>query len=121
MLDEPPSHGPGFELTEHTGDLGARARGPRREDVFAQAALGMLALVCDPATVTGRERYGVEVEEAEADCARTTVEMVPGETGVYLFLWAIERSVPSHDEWMNTHPVRAGSARPHGRQSPART
>ena len=42
-----------------------RAWGPRREDVFAQAARGMLSLVCDPATVTGRERYVVEVEAAD--------------------------------------------------------
>jgi DNA-3-methyladenine glycosylase I len=44
-----------------------------------------------------------------------------GEMGAYLFLWAIERPVPSHDEWMKTHPVRGGSARPHGRRSPAGT
>jgi len=56
---------PGFELTEHTADVGVRAWGPRREDVFALAARGMLSLVCDPATATGRERYVVEVEAAD--------------------------------------------------------
>ncbi|HSL94993.1 MAG TPA: archease [Thermoleophilia bacterium] len=61
--DAPPA--PGFELTEHTADLGVHAWGPRPEDVFAQAARGMLSLVCDPATVTGRERYVVEVEAAD--------------------------------------------------------
>jgi len=56
---------PDFELTEHTADVGVRAWGPRREDVFAQAARGMLTLVCDPATATGRERYAVEVEAVD--------------------------------------------------------
>jgi tRNA nucleotidyltransferase (CCA-adding enzyme) len=60
--DEAALPAPGFELTEHTADVGVRAWGPRREDVFAQAARGMLSLVCEPATVTARERYAVEVE-----------------------------------------------------------
>jgi SHS2 domain-containing protein len=60
--DDAAPQAPGFELTEHTADIGVRAWGPRREDVFAQAARGMLSLVCDTATVTGRERYVVEVE-----------------------------------------------------------
>ncbi len=62
MADDAALPAPGFELTEHTADVGVRAWGPRREDVFAQAARGMLSLVCEPATVTARERYVVEVE-----------------------------------------------------------
>lgn len=62
MPDDAALSAPGFELTEHTADVGVRAWGPRREDVFAQAARGMLSLVCEPATVTPRERYVVEVE-----------------------------------------------------------
>lgn len=57
----------GFELTGHTADVGVRAWGPRREDVFAQAARGMLALVVDEATVSGRERYVVEVEASDLE------------------------------------------------------
>jgi tRNA nucleotidyltransferase (CCA-adding enzyme) len=60
--DEAALPAPGFELTEHTADVGVRAWGPGRTDVFAQAARGMLSLVCEPATVTARERYVVEVE-----------------------------------------------------------
>jgi tRNA nucleotidyltransferase (CCA-adding enzyme) len=52
----------GFELTEHTADVGVRAWGPRREDVFAEAARGMLTLVCDPSTVAAGERYELAVE-----------------------------------------------------------
>jgi SHS2 domain-containing protein len=65
MLDEPSSHGLGFELTEHTADLGVRAWGPRREDVFVQAALGMLSLVLDVGTVEARDRYELVVEAAD--------------------------------------------------------
>jgi tRNA nucleotidyltransferase (CCA-adding enzyme) len=65
MVDDAQSRVPGFELTEHTADVGVRAWGPRREDVFAQAARGMLSLVCDPATVIGGERYVVEVEAVD--------------------------------------------------------
>jgi len=60
--DETGAPTPGFELTEHTADVGVRAWGPRREDVFAEAARGMLTLVCDPATVAARERYELAVE-----------------------------------------------------------
>jgi SHS2 domain-containing protein len=63
--DEAASSAAGFELTEHTADVGVRAWGPRREDVFAQAARGLLSLVCDPASVTGRERYTVGVEATD--------------------------------------------------------
>ncbi|MBN2204833.1 MAG: archease [Thermoleophilia bacterium] len=52
----------GFELTEHTADFGVRAWAPRREDVFAQAARGMLSLVCDPSLVAASERYEFAVE-----------------------------------------------------------
>jgi SHS2 domain-containing protein len=56
----------GFELTEHTADLGIRAWGPTREDVFEQAALALAALICDPATVAPREDQRV-VLTAETD------------------------------------------------------
>ena len=54
----------GFELTEHTADVGIRACGPTREDVFEQAALAMFSLICDPAAVEPREeqRNGLTAE-----------------------------------------------------------
>jgi SHS2 domain-containing protein len=45
----------GFELTEHTADVGIHAFGPSREAVFEQAALAMASLICDPATVRPRD------------------------------------------------------------------
>jgi SHS2 domain-containing protein len=45
----------GFELTEHTADVGIHAFGPTREVVFEQAALAMASLICDPATVRPRD------------------------------------------------------------------
>ncbi len=67
MADDTPELVPGFELIEHTADVGVHAWGPRREDVFAQAARGMLSLVVDEATVSGRERYVVEVEAVDLE------------------------------------------------------
>jgi len=45
----------GFELVEHTADIGVRAWGRTREDVFREAARGMLSLVCDPREIGERE------------------------------------------------------------------
>lgn len=56
----------GFELTEHTADVGIRAFGPTRADVFEQAALAMFSLICDPATVRPREDERV-VLSADSD------------------------------------------------------
>ena len=38
----------GFELVDHTADIGVRVWGPTAEEVFEQAALAMFSLVCDP-------------------------------------------------------------------------
>ena len=56
----------GFELTEHTADVGICACGPTREDVFEQAALAMFSLICDPAAVEPREEQRI-VLTAESD------------------------------------------------------
>jgi SHS2 domain-containing protein len=52
----------GFEITEHTADVGLRAFGPTREDVFEQAALAMFSLICDPATVKARDDLAIVLE-----------------------------------------------------------
>jgi homoserine kinase len=52
----------GFEITEHTADVGLRAWGPSEAAVFEQAALGMLSLMCDPAGVAPLETYSVVAE-----------------------------------------------------------
>ncbi len=55
----------GFELVDHTADIGVRLWGPTAEEVFEQAALALFSLVCDPLHID--ERTGVDVVlEAEA-------------------------------------------------------
>jgi len=58
----------GYEQFEVEADVGIRAWGPTRAEAFAQAALGVLALVADPATVTAREAREVR---AQADGPET--------------------------------------------------
>jgi SHS2 domain-containing protein len=52
----------GYEFFEVEADVGVRAWGERVEDAFAQAALGTLALVVDPAEVSVRERREVRAQ-----------------------------------------------------------
>lgn len=57
----------GFELVEHTADIGVRAWGRTREDVFREAARGMLSLVCDPREIGERETVEISVDAAAPD------------------------------------------------------
>lgn len=50
----------GFEIIEHTADVGVRAHGRSREEVFEQCALGMVSLMYDPETVRRLERVRIE-------------------------------------------------------------
>jgi len=52
----------GFELTEHTADVGLRVWGPSEPALFEQAALALASLLCDPAAVEPRESYSVIAE-----------------------------------------------------------
>ena len=52
----------GFEQFEVEADVGIRAWGPTRAEAFAQAALGVLSLVADPATVRPRETREVRAQ-----------------------------------------------------------
>lgn len=58
----------GHEQFEVEADVGIRAWGPTRAEAFAQAALGVLALVADPSTVAPREAREVR---AQADGPET--------------------------------------------------
>ena len=58
----------GWEHFQVEADVGVRAWGPTRASAFAQAALGVLALVVDPASVDPRERREVR---AQADAPET--------------------------------------------------
>ncbi|MGZ4199271.1 MAG: homoserine kinase [Thermoleophilia bacterium] len=52
----------GFELTDHTADVGLRVWAPSEAALFEQAALALSSLVCDPAAVQPRATYSVIAE-----------------------------------------------------------
>jgi SHS2 domain-containing protein len=57
----------GYELVDHTADIGVRAWGHTREEVFELAAEGMFSLICDPMTIDAKETLEVEAEAAQPD------------------------------------------------------
>jgi SHS2 domain-containing protein len=50
-----------FEILEHPADVGFRAYGQTLEELFANAALALITIAGDPATVEERERREIEV------------------------------------------------------------
>ena len=59
-----PAPGAGFELLEHTADVGIRARGATLEEAFEQATLGLAEVQGAPAPGPG-ETVAVEVSAAD--------------------------------------------------------
>ena len=59
---------PKFELLPHTADIGIRARGKDLPELFANAALGMMSIMADPAKVatTTTEQVSVEADDLPA-------------------------------------------------------
>ena len=57
----------GYELVDHTADIGVRLWGPTAEEVFEQAALALFSLVCDPLHVDQRETVEVSLEAEAMD------------------------------------------------------
>ncbi len=57
-----PGLGAGFEITEHTADLGLHVWAGSQSELFEQAALALSSLICDPATVAPRETFTVVAE-----------------------------------------------------------
>jgi SHS2 domain-containing protein len=57
----------GFELLEHTADVGIRAWGDTLETAFEQAAHGLFAVIADPVGVDPRieRRLAVEADDPE--------------------------------------------------------
>ena len=49
-----------FEILEHPADIGFRAYGRSRQELFENAALALFSLACDPATIEERETRDVE-------------------------------------------------------------
>jgi len=52
---------PPFEFLEHPADIGFRAHGETREELFENAALALFSLTCELATVEERESREIEV------------------------------------------------------------
>jgi protein archease len=59
--------GAGWELTEHTADLGIHAWGPSAAAVFEQAALAMLSLIVDVSAVEPADTRDLEAQAPESD------------------------------------------------------
>lgn len=57
----------GYELVDHTADIGIRAHGRERAEVYEQAAAGMFSLICDPMTIRRTETVEVTAEAAKPD------------------------------------------------------
>lgn len=57
----------GYELIDHTADVGIRAWGESLAEVFAQAALGMFSFMSDLESVRERESREVVAEGADRE------------------------------------------------------
>ncbi|AAU90688.1 archease [Methylococcus capsulatus] len=60
---------PHWEHFEHMADIGVRGFGATPEEAFAQAALALSAVICDPASVREMEKVEVECEAADLELA----------------------------------------------------
>ena len=56
-----------FEILEHPADIGFRARGRGREELFENAALAPFSPTCDLQTVKEKESRVVEVSAADSE------------------------------------------------------
>jgi len=52
---------------DHGADIGVRGTGATLAEAFAQAALAMTAVVCDPATVQAKESISIECEDKDME------------------------------------------------------
>ena len=57
----------GYELVDHTADIGVRLWAPTAEEVFEQAALALFSLVCDPLQIDDLQSVNVELEAESRD------------------------------------------------------
>ena len=58
---------PGFEIIEHPADVGFRAWGRTREELFQNAALAMMSLACDAAGIEERETREIRVTAGDVE------------------------------------------------------
>jgi SHS2 domain-containing protein len=78
----PAGLGAGFELLEHTADVGIRARGATLEEAFEQATLGLAEVQGAPAPAPG--------EPAPSPRERVAVQVSAGDLGGLLVDWLNE-------------------------------
>jgi SHS2 domain-containing protein len=57
----------GFELVEHTADIGVHAWGRTAPEVFEEAARGMFSLICDPGQIGHEQSLDIELEAPQQD------------------------------------------------------
>ena len=90
----------GFEVLEHTADIGIVAHGKGLEEAFANAALGLFSLITDLETVkeaTSRELV-LEAEDQEG----LLVEWLNG----LIYLFDVENLLFSRFEFQKLQPTR---------------
>ncbi|HHJ37983.1 MAG TPA: archease [Methylothermaceae bacterium] len=56
-----------WEHFEHMADIGVRGFGSTPEEAFAQTAVAMTAVICNPNHVDPREKMTIEVEREDGD------------------------------------------------------
>lgn len=79
----------GFELVAHTADIGLRAWGGTLEDLFAQAARGMVELLVDSERILQREERRVTVASGDLE------EVLVGWLQEILYLYEVGHFVAS--------------------------
>ena len=57
----------GFELVDHTADVGVRAWAPTCAGVFEETGKAVFSLICDPLTVDQTEAVELRVEAADRE------------------------------------------------------
>jgi SHS2 domain-containing protein len=74
----------GFDIIDHTADVGVSATGAGLDELFAQAALGMFSIIGDPSQVSATE---VREVRAEADDVEL---LLAGFLSELLYLFEVE-------------------------------
>ncbi|HQR21753.1 MAG TPA: archease [Burkholderiaceae bacterium] len=63
---------PRYDYFDHDADTGVIGRGATLQDAFVHAAEATFALMCDPLSVTQRDRIDVEFDEDDPEIALVT-------------------------------------------------
>jgi len=57
----------GYRILEHPADIGIEATGPDLKSAFQQAALGLISIIVDPASVDPREQKAVTLQGTDSE------------------------------------------------------